>query len=233
MRILNHFFIHIFLGCILLSALLLGGCTSITLVEVTNFHQLPKSQSQKASTLEGQPGTGQVPSVLLRHNYQWADHIAQELDPERQFYTKLIEQELEKAGFINAAPNEYTFDYQLNTPRTFSQGMQALTYPAYPCGGLRRGGFCGGGTFYQSVTYEIYTNTLELFLSDAKTKKRIWQSRAQTDSLGGASANRLLPLLVRGALNNFPGENGKTTRLEFKRDSQKDTESFQSEILKP
>jgi hypothetical protein len=196
------------LAVAILNASLLSGCSSLLSVNVTRFHEINTAEQKALFTNE-------------QKRYQFVDEVENSNDLEKKQYAKQIAVELTRLGFTQSKQAAYKLDFKTSTPKSLMQTMQPSMNTGF-YGGMGFGGRYGRSPYmgmgvnnYIPVTYEIFKNTLELELYDAKSGKRVWQSKSESDSSGGSNLVGLMPYLVKAALQGFPGESGRTIRVEF------------------
>lgn len=192
----------------ILNTSLLSGCASFLSVNVTRFHEINTAEQKALFTNE-------------QKRYQFVDEVEGSNDLEKKQYAKQIAIELSRLGFTQSKQAVYKLDFKTSTPKSLMQTMQPSMNTGF-YGGMGFGGRPGRSSYmgmglnnYVPVTYEIFRNTLELELYDAKSGKRVWQSKSESDSSGGSNLIGLMPYLVKAALQGFPGESGQTIRVEF------------------
>lgn len=195
------------LGGALLTSFLMSGCSSFLSVNVTRFHEVATLEQKAAFTGD-------------QKRYQFVDDVEKTNDLEKKQYAKLLAVELQRLGFSQDKKAPYQLDFKVTAPKSLMQTMQPGMSPGFYGGvGMGMGGRHSrsyiGFNNYVPVTYEIFRNTLELELYDAKTGKRVWQAKAESDTTGGTNIPGLMPYLVKAALQGFPGESGQTVRVEF------------------
>ncbi|WP_281301311.1 MULTISPECIES: DUF4136 domain-containing protein [unclassified Iodidimonas] len=129
--------------------------------------------------------------------------------------------ELEKHGFSPAGdqPPEIIaeLDY-INSPAAAApkdQGTISIGGGSFG----RRGGIGGGVSFPlgDDEPETVFRRRLELVLIDAASGNRIWEGRAL--STGRVDdKTRIIPLLARALLQDFPGPSGRTTQVTLNPD---------------
>ena len=190
----------------LLPLLALSACANDVIVDVTRFHQL-------APTSEQSPKVTSEPI-----HFQFKPEALHNGDLEFAAYSKEIEAALFKAGFVNAKPATFEVDFQVSSSKNIIHSMDTINTPFVYCSGVSPNLFCGT-SYWQSMgagaTYQVYRNTLEIEFLDPKSHQRLWQARAESETLNLPQMQTLIPYLARAALEGFPGQSGKTIEIRI------------------
>ncbi len=204
-------------------SLLLGGCASTVMSDVTTFHEWPAAIADKSFAFD-QPQ-------------------AQEDTLEYRSYQGLVRGELARLGFREAAPGsaanlkvamrfmttdvpvrvlEPTFSVTVGGPRL------GFGYPFYrPYYGARR--YWGGwyspfyDPFWSMPSYvetieHHYKRELQVAIKQANDGRRLFDVTVHNTSRT-RSTPIVMPALVQSAFVGFPGVSGVARRVEMKRDS--------------
>jgi Domain of unknown function (DUF4136) len=174
----------------------LGGCASYVTTQVTAFQNWQASDADKT--------------------YVFARSAAQQNSLEQQTYEQLVDNELSTYGFrlTDAASAHFTVSLHYGSRDQTVIVQQPDFYD--PWGPWGAGGpWRPWGPYwapppppiYTSQAYSIYSHKLSIFIADKASGKEVYRvtSAAQVDD---PSLLRAMPYLVRGALVNFPLQNG-------------------------
>lgn len=237
----NNFYMRIASLFFLIIIVALTGCASYLDVKVTRFHGLPNPNIPPVSSVPSgsvssasvsPPVNSPVPAikgpVFNGQNFGMVDEINGVENLEFKQYSRIVAYELMLMGLKEGEPKDFLVDFMISAPGNVGQRMQPQTIPytqtnctSGPEGRVSCAPFTGYQTNYYPVNYNYFTNTLELFLMDAKSKQRIWQGRAEATSFDQPNLLGLLPYLVKAALSNFPGPSGFTETVRFEVDKKK------------
>ena len=189
---------------LVVSALILTGCSTVVPVNVTTYHDFPM------------PNTKSAGQQVSPRTYQFAQDKSFNDDLERKEFARMITAAIAKEGFEQITPAEFTMSFATGAPKSTVQAVAPVMNPFVTCFGWSGATFCNPvGGAYTQVVYDIYRNTLELVLVDNKSGKKVWQATAVSDSSGMPNLAALMPLLARAAVRNFPGESGKIVKVDF------------------
>jgi hypothetical protein len=192
------------LACVAASAtvLVLGGCASYVTTQVTAFQNWQASDADKTYVFQRTP--------------------AQQNSLEQQTYEQLVDTELSTYGFrlTDPASAHFTISLQYGSRDQTVIVQQPDFYdPWGPWGG---GPWRPWGPYwapppppvYTSQSYSIFSHKLSIFIVDKATGREVYRvtSAAQVDD---PSLLRAMPYLIRGALANFPLQNGTVRSIRI------------------
>lgn len=200
--------------------LLLSGCATTITSQVTTFQEWasdPAAQSQDKS-------------------YRLELTEDQKNDLEFKQYSDILQQHLSALGIKDVSETNATPSFIVKMAyATALSGIQ-VSYPYgpyfydpiwrlhysrfyyrspffYPYGyGFNRFGDPYFGDSFQGRRY--YLHQFALTITDQKTSKKVFDVRASTEQLDPEILNHI-PYLMASAFQNFPGENGKTIKVEL------------------
>lgn len=183
------------------AVLMLGGCASYVTTQVTAFQDWHASDADKT--------------------YMFQRSLAQQNSLEQRTYEQLVDSELSTYGFRLVDPASAHLAVSLHYgSRDQTVVVQQPDYdPWGPWGGPWGGGWGGPwrpwGPYwapppppaYTSQAYSIFSHQLSIVMTDRQSGKEVYRvtSAAQVDD---PSLLRAMPYLIRGALVNFPLQNG-------------------------
>ncbi|MEL7446098.1 MAG: DUF4136 domain-containing protein [Pseudomonadota bacterium] len=144
-------------------------------------------------------------------------------------YADLVEAELEKVGYTEAAPENATllvrFDYGVDNGREKVRTTGAGFHDPYfspfrrSAFAFRRGYAFGfydpwlGGPEVRS--YTVYTSGIDMKIDRASTGERLFEGKAQAVSRSNR-LQHLVPNLVDAMFTDFPGNSGEDVRITIK-----------------
>jgi hypothetical protein len=185
----------------LLVTLALAGCATtppIVRSDVTSFHQWPPATAEKTFSFAARGG---APASL-----------------ENQSYEQLISDQLARLGY-NRKPSggALTVNFEADIkPREVkvTEPVDPWIYrdPWWP---YRPWGYYPGWwgpTYERSYTIQVYTRTLKLNMEQAG--KRVFEATAVSEGTTRELPS-IMPYLVASVFEGFPGELGKTRRVEL------------------
>lgn len=188
--------------------LVLGGCAQPFKADVARFQQLPATQGQSFTIVADDP------------------RLAGGLEFDQ--YASLVAHKLGGVGYV---PSEdparadlivrmnYAVDNGREKVRTtgfssdpFYRGYGRYGYWGYPY----RWGFYDPFLFgpgYQDIeSYTVYTGTLNLKIDRASDNQRLFEGKAESQSLSN-KLTYLVPNLIDAMFVNFPGTSGETVKI--------------------
>jgi hypothetical protein len=188
----------VFLGLIL--ALVLTGCATtppMVRSDVTAFHQWPQSLADKS--------------------FSFSPRQSNSL--EMQTYEQLVADQLTRLGYIrkpnggalmvNFEPGIQSREVKVSEPADpwayrspFWPYRTAWDYPPY----------FWGPTFERSYTVQVFTRTLKLNIEQGG--QRVFEATAVSEG-NIRELSTIMPYLVAAVFQGFPGESGKTRRVEL------------------
>jgi hypothetical protein len=199
-------------GLVLLGALLLSGCASTVVTDVTAFRQ-PGWQNDAPRTYSFEHSTAQA-ALLDRQTYeQWlASTLAGlgfEQVPAKQARYRVSMEYDSAPGIVRVAETVYPGDPWY--------GPWGPYGPYGPYGFYQPWGPWGWGPGYwppQTVVRDVPVTfaSLRVYFKDAATGQRVYQVTAQNQSEGGNVA-AMMPYLIRSAFTDFPAESGRPRRV--------------------
>jgi hypothetical protein len=185
----------------LLVTLALAGCAStppMVRSDVTSFHQWPPASAEKTFSFAGRAGAA--------------------ASLENQSYEQLISDQLARLGY-NRKPSggALTVNFEADIkPREVkvTEPVDPWIYrdPWWP---YRPWGYYPGWwgpTYERSYTIQVYTRTLKFNMEQAG--KRVFEATAVSEGTT-RELPRIMPYLVASVFEGFPGESGKTRRVEL------------------
>ncbi len=201
--------------------LLVAGCTTTPLQNtVTAFNNWPSEMEDKSYAIARTP--------------------AQANDLEFQTYENMLRMELARLGFEEkpaaSARLAVTLEYRSSVRDV--QVYQPVADPYYMPWGWGWGGpgfGCRGpqgyyppGIYYpgcgappivqqQATRYQMYARQVRVLISDAKTRRNLYDVTVNGDDTRGGLPE-LMPYMLRAAFADFPGQNGVPHVVEFKLD---------------
>jgi Domain of unknown function (DUF4136) len=191
-------------ACVAASAavLVLGGCASYVTTQVTAFQNWQASDADKT--------------------YVFERTAAQQNSLEQQTYEQLVDNELSTYGFRLTDPASAHFTIMLqygSRDQTVIVQQPDFYDPWGPWGG---GPWRPWGPYwapppspiYTSQAYSVFSHKLSIFIADKASGREVYRvtSAAQVDD---PSLLRAMPYLVRGALANFPLQNGTVRSIRI------------------
>lgn len=188
--------------------LLVGGCAQSFKADVARFQQLPAPQGESFTIVADDP------------------RLAGGL--EFQEYARLVAHKLGGVGYVPAESPataklivrmSYTVDNGREKIRTTNFGPDPF-YRGYGYGYWRNPYYWGfydpflfGARGYQDVqSYTVYTANLDLKIDRAADNLRLFEGKAEAQSLSN-KLPYLIPNLVDAMFVNFPGKSGETVRI--------------------
>lgn len=205
----NGIFGRLASGVVLTGALLLSGCASTVVTDVTAFRQ--------AGWQNDAPRT-----------YSFEHGAAQDAQLDRQTYEQWLTNALTGAGFEQVPAKQAR--YQVNMEYDSAPGLVRVAETVYPdpwygpwgpywgpYGFYRPWGPWGWGPGYwppQTVVRDVPVTvaSLRVYFKDAATGQRVYQVTAQNQTEGGNLA-AMMPYLIRSAFTDFPAESGRPRRV--------------------
>lgn len=191
---------------------MLTGCGTVTISsQVSSFHEWPAASPDKSYTFDAS--------------------LAQQAAPEYRHAEALLRQALQAKGFSEGA----TADAHLKISMNYGTSLADIEFsgPWYPAiyGPYWRVHFSRGMVYRNYYPYPFtrfnnwwmwqevnvrryYLHQLEIFVSEAKTSKKLADIKASTEQLD-QDLQKYLPYLIESALQDFPGTNGQTRTVEL------------------
>lgn len=198
--------------CISAMALVLTGCASTFIAQVTSFHEWTPEMKEKSYVIELAAG--------------------QENNPEYNHYAALLREKLNAHGFIDSADNAtaalaVTMEYgTLLTNMQFSTPPFGLTYDPFwqmhYSRIYRRSGIFYPYNFSRSAPImasdlnatRYFLHQLSLTITDKKSGKKLANIKVSSEQSNPEMLAQM-PYLLDSALKNFPGKNAQTTTIEL------------------
>lgn len=202
--------------------LLVSGCATTITSQVTTFQEwssVAASQSKDRS-------------------YRLELSDAQKDDLEFKQYSDILEQHMSALGFKEITDTSATPDFTVKLAYATALSSIQFSYP-YPYGPyfydpiwrLHYSRFYYRSPFFYPYGYgfnrfgdpyfadgfqgrRYYLHQLAVTITDQKTGKKVFDVRASTEQLDPEILNHI-PYLMASAFQNFPGENGKTIKVEL------------------
>lgn len=188
--------------------LLTGGCTPAFKANVARFQQLPVPQGQSftivaddprlSGSLEFQQYAGIVAHKLGGVGYVPADDPAKADLVVRMAYA--VDKGREKVRATNFGPDP------------FYRGFGAYGYWGYPYHWGFYDPYLFGPGYQDIQSYTVYTGTLELKIERANGGERLFEGKAEAQSLSN-KLTYLVPNLIDAMFVNFPGKSGETVKI--------------------
>ena len=179
---------RMFVALAALLAALLTGCAAPSIVSnVTVFHSLTGTESNKSYTIEASP--------------------EQSNNLEFNSYVTLLNQELQRCGFVmvNKDPAlKVTLKY--GTSQTVTSTLEPA--PAFGPYGYRHGPY----PVWQNAVGTFYMQQMEVSINQVADGKNIYTVRARLLS-ASPELSQSMDYLMESAFQNFPGENGMTVAV--------------------
>lgn len=185
----------------LVVGLLLSGCAATVDTRITAYHAWPAKATQ--------PSYRFTPPSARLGSLEQAAHQA------------LARPELQRAGFTESAQGRFGITLRFTEERSLRRVIEPVqASPWFGWGGWS-GGWHGWG---MGVVIPIgslpardetwWQHTLSLRIDDLSVQppRRVFESTATTEDLGADPA-RLLPVMLRQALEGFPGVSGVARRV--------------------
>jgi Domain of unknown function (DUF4136) len=194
---------------LLLTALLINGCTSSIRSHVTTYQRLEPAALAQTSK-----------SFFIAPNSTFQDL-------EFEHYKQLLIAELGPLDFIEAkdpSKAQYRIEFEIQSSK---QNRTTLDYLPPMHWGATRGIYGHGGRYMydpflttpipveRTIEYTRYALKVSMFDTLHSPEKPVWEGKAFTDinktkNTTNLSADNIAPYLIRSVLSGFPGENGST-----------------------
>ena len=187
--------------------LLTGGCAQSFKADVARFQQLPAPQGESFTIVADDP------------------RIAGGL--EFQQYASLVAHKLGGVGYVPAedaasAKLIVRMSYDVDTgrervrstnfgPDPFYRGY-GYGYWRYPYRWGFYDPFLFGGGYQDIQSYTVYTASLDLKIDRAADNRRLFEGKAEAQSLSN-KLTYLVPNLIDAMFVNFPGKSGETVKI--------------------
>jgi len=202
-------------GLAVLGAVLLTGCASTVVTDVTAFRQ---------------PGWENDPP----RTYSFEHTQAQAAELERQTYEQWLASALAGVGFEQVP--EAQARYRVSMEYDAAPGIVRVAETVYPDPWYGPWGPYWGPGFYgpwgpwgwpgywpppQTVWRDVPATfaSLRVYFKDARTGQRVYQVTAQNQAENGNPA-AMMPYLIRSAFTEFPAESGRPRRVTLPVDSE-------------
>ncbi len=187
--------------------ILVGGCTPSFKADVARFQQLPAPQGESFTIVADDP------------------RLSGSL--EFQQYASLLAQKLGGVGYVQASDPasaklivhmRYDIDNGRERTRSTNFGPDPF-YRGYGYGYWRNPYYWGfydpflfGGNYQDIQSYTVYTATLDLKIDRAADNQRLFEGKAEAQSLSNRQTY-LVPNLIDAMFVNFPGKSGETVKI--------------------
>jgi len=196
--------------------LLVGGCAQTFKADVARFQQLPATQGQSFTIVADDP--------RLAGGLEFRE------------YASLVAHKLGGVGYV---PSEdpaaadlivrmrYDVDKGREKVRTNTIGRDPFYRGYYGAGYWRRpyhwgfyDPFLFGPSYNDIESYTVYTGTLDLRIDRASDSERLFEGKAEAQSLSN-KLTYLVPNLIDAMFINFPGKSGETVKITLQPEKDK------------
>ncbi len=186
---------------------MLGGCAQSFKADVARFQQLPTPQGETFTIVSDDPRLAgglefQEYAGLVAHRLGGAGYRPSEDPAASNLIVRMryeVDNGREKVRSSNFGPDPFYRGY----------GYGYWRYPYH--WGFYDPFLFGPG--YQDVeSYTVYTGTLELRIDRASDGKRLFEGKAEAQSLSNR-LTYLVPNLIDAMFVNFPGKSGETVKI--------------------
>jgi len=188
--------------------LMVGGCAQSFKADVARFQQLPAPQGQTFTVVADDP--------RLAGGLEFSQ------------YASLVAQKLGGVGYVPAddpasanliVSMHYDVDNGREKVRSNGFGYDPFYYGYGPYGYWGRpyrwgfyDPFMFGSRYNDVESYTVYTGSLELKIDRANGGERLFEGKAQAQSLSN-KLTYLVPNLIDAMFVNFPGQSGETVKI--------------------
>ncbi len=198
------------LGIALASAALLltAGCAERFKADVARFQQLPAPQGQTFTIVADDPRLagglefGQYASMLA-HKLGGVGYVPAEDAARADLVVRM------RYGVDNGRERVRSTGF---APDPFYRGFGRYGYWGHPYHWGFYDPFMFGSGYAEVESYTVYTGTLDLRIDRANGGQRLFEGKAEAQSLSN-KLTYLVPNLIDAMFVNFPGKSGETVRI--------------------
>lgn len=188
--------------------LVTSGCAQQFKANVARFQQLPAPQGETFTIVADDPRLAgglefQEYAGLVAHKLGGVGYVPAQDPAQAQLIVHMrygVDDGREKIRTSGIGPDP------------FSYGYGRYGYWGYPYHWGFYDPFLFGPSYPDVESYTVYTGTLELKIDRASDGKRLFEGRAESQSLSN-KLTYLVPNLVDAMFVNFPGKSGETVKI--------------------
>lgn len=188
--------------------ILTGGCTPSFKANVARFQQLPAPQGQTFTIVADDPRlSGSLEfdqyAGLVAHKLGGVGYVPSEDPAKADLVVRMayaVDRGREKIRSTNFGPDP------------FYRGYGYYGYWGRPYHWGFYDPFLFGPSYQDIQSYTVYTGTLDLKIEKANGGERLFEGRAEAQSLSN-KLTYLVPNLVDAMFVNFPGKSGETVKI--------------------